>query len=99
MRFSVIPAEAGIQDTQTVTNNPNSGACPGPDARVTGVTIFYEAINMGGLVKSLSVPLGAGLRCNFVVVPRNAGYVRLTPQFLRALSRLWRESFLRVHQH
>jgi hypothetical protein len=33
------------------------------------------------------------LRCNFVAAAHPS--VRLTPQFLRALSRLWRESFLR----
>jgi len=48
------------------------------------VTNVVTAI-IDGLVKIPSVPLGAGLRFNFVVVPRNAGYVRLTPQFLRAL--------------
>jgi hypothetical protein len=47
-----------------------------------------------GLVKSASVPLGTGLRCHFVVAAPNG----LTPQFLRAESRLWLESFLRSHQ-
>jgi len=47
---------------------------------------------MDGFVKSPS----AALRFNFVV----AAYlsVRFAPQFLRAWSRLWRESFLRNHR-
>jgi hypothetical protein len=44
-----------------------------------------------GFVKSPS----AALRGNFVAAAHLN--VRLTPQFLRAKSRLWRESFLRNH--
>jgi hypothetical protein len=46
---------------------------------------------LDGFVKSPS----AALRCNFVVAAHLL--VRLTPQFLRAQSRLRRESFLRDH--
>jgi len=51
MRFPVIPAEAGMTYSQTVTNTLDSGACPGFDPGFTGVTIFYEAINIEILKK------------------------------------------------
>jgi hypothetical protein len=58
-------------------------------------------INEDGFVKSPSVPLGAGLRGNFVVAAHLL--VRLTPQFLRALHlelfmnpSLWNSGNLRI---
>jgi len=44
VRFPIIPAKAGIQCFRMVTNDLDSGACPGPDPGFTGVTIFYETI-------------------------------------------------------
>jgi len=47
MRFSVIPAKAGIQSFQKLINTLDSGACPGPDPGFTGVTTYYEAVRIG----------------------------------------------------
>jgi hypothetical protein len=38
MVYHVIPAEAGIQDSQGDMDILDSGACPGPDPGFTGVT-------------------------------------------------------------
>jgi hypothetical protein len=61
-----------------------------------GTSALFTTPNVNGFVKSPSVPLGAGLRGNFVVVAHLE--VRLPPQFLRAGSRLRRESFLQSHR-
>jgi hypothetical protein len=50
-RFSVIPAEAGIQSFQIRATFLNSGARPGPDPGSTGVTTFCEIINPDPFVK------------------------------------------------
>jgi len=38
MRFSVIPAKAGIQSFQKLINALDSGACPGHDPGFAGMT-------------------------------------------------------------
>jgi len=40
----VIPAKAGIQCFQIITNSLDPGACPGPEPGFTGVTTFYGLI-------------------------------------------------------
>jgi len=49
IKFSVIPAKSGIQYFQRLINTLDSGACPGPDPGFTGVTTFYETINIQNL--------------------------------------------------
>jgi len=49
--FFVIPAKAGIQSIKVLIKVLDSGACPGPDPGFTGVTTFYEFVNMDLLKK------------------------------------------------
>jgi hypothetical protein len=50
MVYDVIPAEAGIQDSQGDVDILDSGACPGPDPGFTGVTYkkqFFHSFPFG----------------------------------------------------
>jgi hypothetical protein len=71
--FFVIPAKAGIQKKQAVKNLLDPGACPGPYPGFSGVTTFYEAVNLltVHVLLRLRPPAFAWVAMTAVLQPRN----------------------------